>query len=186
MPSVRLVSSLTCALALCACKRQSEPPPGPGVITPSVQASSSSVAAGAEEPHSTPNRPLSPHDRDMPDKPPPRPPSDNAKLIRASQILIAYLGAQDAPPSVTRDKDAAQRLAERVALEAHAGANFGELVSKYSDDLKTKADDGRLGQISRTQMAKPFTDAAFNLMVKEVTREPVETASGFHIIKRTE
>lgn len=185
MPSVRLVSLLTCALALWACKRQSEPAPGPGVVTPAAQASAS-AASGAEEPHSTPNQPLSPHDRDLPDKPPPRPPSDNAKLIRASQILIAYVGAQGAPPSVTRSKDTAKKLAETLAMEAHAGGNFGELVAKYSDDLKTKADDGKLGQISRTQMAKPFTDAAFNLMVKEVTREPVETASGFHIIKRTE
>jgi parvulin-like peptidyl-prolyl isomerase len=35
-------------------------------------------------------------------------------------------------------------------------------------------------------MAKPFTDAAFGLMVKEITMDPVETAFGFHIIKRTE
>ena len=181
MPSVRIVSSLCCALTLWACKRPSEPPPGPSVLKPSPSAS----AAGSEQ-HSTPNQPVSPHDRDMPDKPPPRPPSDNAKLIRASHILIAYAGAQDATASVTRDKEAAKKLAGLVALEAHSGGNFAELVAKYTDDLKTKADDGRLGQISRTQMPKPFTDAAFDLMVKEVTREPVETASGFHIIKRTE
>lgn len=122
----------------------------------------------------------------MPEGPPPRPPSDNAKSIKASQILIAYQGAQDAPASVTRDKEAAKKLAEFVSLEARAGADFGALVAKYSDDPKTRASEGRLGQISRTQMAKPFTDAAFGLMVKEITIDPVETAYGFHIIKRTE
>ncbi len=121
----------------------------------------------------------------MPEGPLPRPPSDNATLIKASQILIAYQGALDAPPSVTRDKEAAKKLAQFVDQEARAGAEFGGLVAKYSDDPKTKANDGRLGQISRTQMSKPFTDAAFDLMVKEIS-EPVETAFGFHIIKRTE
>jgi parvulin-like peptidyl-prolyl isomerase len=122
----------------------------------------------------------------MPDQPPPRPPSDNATLIKASHILIAYQGALDAPKTVTRDKEAAKKLATFVGVEARAGGNFAELVAKYTDDAKTRGDDGRLGQISRTQMAKPFTDAAFGLLVKEITMDPVETAVGFHIIKRTE
>ena len=107
-------------------------------------------------------------------------------MIKASHILIAYQGALDAAPSVTRDKEAAKKLANFVTTEARAGAPFSDLVAKYSDDPKTKADDGRLGQISRAQLAKPFTDVAFALMVKEITIDPVETAFGFHIIKRTE
>jgi parvulin-like peptidyl-prolyl isomerase len=122
----------------------------------------------------------------MPDGPPPRPPSDNATLIRAAHILIAYQGALEAPKTVTRDKEAAQKLAHFVALEARAGADFSGLVAKYSDDPKTKTSQGQLGQISRTQMSKAFTDAAFGLLVKEITSDPVETAYGFHIIKRTE
>jgi parvulin-like peptidyl-prolyl isomerase len=122
----------------------------------------------------------------MPDQPPPRPPSDSATLINVSHILIAYQGAQDAPARVTRDKEAAKKLAGFVAREARAGAPFTDLVAKYSDDPEAKANDGKLGQISRTQMTKPFTDAAFGLLVKEITADPVETASGFHIIKRTE
>jgi peptidyl-prolyl cis-trans isomerase D len=122
----------------------------------------------------------------MPLAPPARPPSDHATLIKASHILIAYKGALDAAPTVTRDKEAAKKLANFVATEARAGAPFGELVAKYSDDARSKTEQGQLGQISRTQMAKPFTDAAFGLMVKEITVDPVETAFGFHIIKRTE
>lgn len=122
----------------------------------------------------------------MPDQPPPRPPTDNATSIKASHILIAYQGALDAAPSVSRDKNSAHELAVFVGREARAGADFAGLVAKYSDDSKTKADDGRLGPLSRTQMPKPFTDAAFGLFVKEITMDPVETAYGFHIIKRTE
>jgi hypothetical protein len=181
MSSIRFLSLLLGVLSLSACSRPSEPPPGPGAGKPSAQPS-----ASAQEPAPAPARGASIHDHDMPDQPPPRPPSDNATLIKASHILIAYHGALDAPQTVTRDKAAAKRLAETVNVEARAGAPFPALVAKYSDDAKTRADDGRLGQISRTQMAKPFTDAAFGLMVKEITMNPVETAVGFHIIKRTE
>lgn len=185
MPSVRLISSLFCALMLPGCNRPSEPPPGPGAGKASAPASASASEPVAAPAPSTQHH-SSVHDHDLPDGPPPRPPSDNAALIRASQILIAYKGALDAPATVTRDKEAAKRLADHVGQEARAGAVFGDLAAKYSDDPKTKADGGQLGQISRTQMAKPFTDAAFNLMVKEITMDPVETAFGFHIIKRTE
>lgn len=178
MSSGRFVSLLSCALALAACKRPSEPPPGPGTTTPSASPTASSPAAAASQ--------TSVHAHDMPDQPPPRPASDNATLIKASHILIAYKGALDAAPSVTRDKEAAKKLANFVGIEARAGAEFAGLVAKYSDAPQAKANDGRLGQISRTQMAKPFTDAAFGLMVKEITMDPVETAYGFHIIKRTE
>lgn len=182
MASGRIISLLACVLALAACKRPSEPPPGPSA----KPSSTSSAADSVTSPPASAARVASVHDRDMPDTPPPHPPSDNATLIKVSHILIAYQGAQDAPPSVTRDKEAARKLATLVGRDARAGAPFTELVAKYSDDPQAKANDGKLGQISRTQMAKPFTDAAFGLMVKEITMDPVETAAGFHIIKRTE
>jgi parvulin-like peptidyl-prolyl isomerase len=184
MPSVRLVSALFCALALSACNRQSEPAPGPGSGNTKAVTSTSAVSAAPAA--SLPLHGDSAHDHDMPEAPPPRPPSDNATLIRASHILIAYQGALDAAPTITRDKETAKKRANFVGTEARAGAPCADLVRKYSDDAKTKGDDGRLGQLSRTQMAKPFTDAAFGLMVKEITFDPVETAFGFHIIKRTE
>jgi len=181
MSAGRFISLLACTLALSsACHRPSEPEPGPGT-TVSTTPASSAKSSLAPTPHSP-----SVHDRDIPDDPPPHPPPDNATLIKASHILIAYKGALDAPASVTRNKAEAEKLADFVGREARAGADFGALVAKYSDDLRTRADDGRLGQISRTQMAKPFTDAAFALLVKEITLAPVETAYGFHIIKRTE
>ena len=185
MSSVRLVSTLIglTGLTLAACSRPSEPPPGPGLSKPTA-ASSAPAAESAPAPATSDRRSI--HDFDLPSAPPPRPPSDNAKLIRASHILIAYQGALDAPPTVTRDKETAHSLANNVAIEAKAGGDFAELAAKYSDDPKTKRDAGRLGQISRTQLSKPFTDVAFNLIVKEVTSEPVETPYGFHIIKRTE
>jgi peptidyl-prolyl cis-trans isomerase D len=117
---------------------------------------------------------------------PPHPPPTTAKEITASHILIAYRGALHAPPGVTRTKDQAKVLAEQVAKLATAGADFGDLAVKYSDDPSVKQNFGNLGKFSRGQMEKPFSDAAFALIVMEITLEPVETALGFHIIRRTE
>ena len=181
MSSARFLSPLLWLLALSACRRASEPRPGPAASATAALASSS-----ARQQSTAAERRSSVHDRDLPDAPPPRPPSDHAKRIQASHILIAYQGAQDAAPSVLRDRAAAEKLADSVGLEARAGADFAALVVKYSDDPKTKANAGQLGEISRDQMTKSFTDAAFGLMVKEITMNPVETAYGFHIIKRTE
>jgi parvulin-like peptidyl-prolyl cis-trans isomerase-like protein len=184
MSSDCLVLALLGVLALPACSRPSEPPPGPGAGKPHAELSASGEMPA--KPSAPATQPGSMHDSDLPERPPPHPPSDNATLIEASHILIAYRGALDVPDTVTRDKETARKLASAVGFEARAGARFGDLAAKYSDDRKTRADDGRLGQLSRTQMAKPFTDAAFGLLVKEITMDPVETAYGFHIIKRTE
>ncbi|MET0795201.1 MAG: peptidylprolyl isomerase, partial [Polyangiaceae bacterium] len=114
------------------------------------------------------------------------PPSDNATRIKAWHILIAYKGAEGADPKVTRSREEAKALAEHVDIQARAGADFAELVAKYSDDPKAKINKGNLGELTRTSMVKPFTDAAFGLMKQEIGYDPVETAFGFHIIKRTE
>jgi parvulin-like peptidyl-prolyl isomerase len=130
--------------------------------------------------------PPSRHESDLPDVPMNHPPPDNAKQIKAWHILIAYKGAQDADPKVTRSRAEAKALAEHVAMDARAGADFEGLVAKYSDDPKAKTNRGNLGELTRTSMVKPFTEAAFGLMKQEIGYQPVETVFGFHIIKRTE
>jgi parvulin-like peptidyl-prolyl isomerase len=114
------------------------------------------------------------------------PPSDAAnEQIGASHILIAYKGALRAAPTITRSKEDAQKLANTVLAQAKAGAKFGDLAVKYSDDPGGKQGQGSLGKFGRMQMVKPFADAAFALKPGEVS-SVVETPFGFHIIKRTE
>jgi parvulin-like peptidyl-prolyl isomerase len=114
------------------------------------------------------------------------PPSDAAnELIGASHILIAYKGSLRAAPTITRSKGEAQKLANTVLAQAKAGAKFGDLAVKYSDDPSAKQGQGSLGKFGRNQMVKPFADAAFALKPAELS-SVVETPFGFHIIKRTE
>ena len=105
--------------------------------------------------------------------------------ITAWHILIAYQGAAAAPPGVTRSKADAAALATDIAQSARAGADFRELVRKYSDDPSAKTNLGDLGKFKRPDKSKAFSDAAFDLLKQEVTPVPIEAPDGFHIIKRT-
>lgn len=116
----------------------------------------------------------------------PRPANDNPTTVRLSQILIAFKGAEHAAPSVTRSREEARDLAGQVGLHARVGEPFEDLVKKYSDDPSAATNHGDLGKLTRDQLPKPLSDAAFRLFKLEVEPEPVETLAGFHLLKRTE
>jgi len=104
--------------------------------------------------------------------------------IAASHILIAYKGAERADKRITRTKDEAKTLAEKVLKEAkQKDADFAKLAKKYSDG-PSKAKGGDLGTFKKGKMAAEFDKAAFKLKVNEIS-DVVETKFGFHIIKRT-
>lgn len=113
----------------------------------------------------------------------PKPPSD--ERVGAAHVLVAYKGALRANPKVTRSKEEAKKLADDVAAKAKKGEDFAELAKKYSDG-PSGPKGGALGApFNRRQMVKPFSDAAFDLQVNQVSGV-VETKFGFHVIKRTQ
>ena len=121
-----------------------------------------------------------------PPTPPPAPSVTAAPTtIAAQHILVAYRGAERAPPGVTRTKAAAKARADEVLAKAKAGEDFTALVSQYSDDPGAKERLGSLGKFTRDKMDKAFSDAAFQLRVDQVS-DVVETRFGFHVIKRNQ
>ena len=105
--------------------------------------------------------------------------------ISIQHILISFKGAPRMPPTVTRSKDEAKALAEKVYAEVVNGGDFDALVKQYTNDSApgiypmTKA--GRAG------MVKGFGDVGFRLKLGEIGVAPWDaTASpfGWHIIKR--
>lgn len=108
-----------------------------------------------------------------------------AEQIGASHILVAYRGATRAKPTVTRTKEEARALAQRLAAKAHEpGMDFSKLA-RDSSDGPAGIEGGALPKFGREQMVKPFSDAAFALQPGQIS-DVVETNFGFHIIKRTE
>ena len=72
----------------------------------------------------------------------------------------------------------------QIIEELRKGAKFENLAKKYSTCPSGKR-SGNLGKFRRGQMVKPFETAAFNLKIGEITKAPVRTQFGYHIIKRT-
>lgn len=72
--------------------------------------------------------------------------------------------------------------AEKVLKELKAGAKFEDLARKYSKD-GSKEFGGDLGYFTADEMVPEFSKAVFALKKGEVTREPVKTDYGWHIIR---
>ena len=105
--------------------------------------------------------------------------------VKASHILVKI--------TESRDKEAARKLAEKIAAEAEKSAkemgSFAKLAEKYSEDEGSKKRGGDLGYFQRTEeggtMVKEFSDGAFALQNVGDISKPVESEFGFHIIKLT-
>lgn len=106
-----------------------------------------------------------------------------------AHVWISYRGAEGARPSVTRTKEEARALAEKVAEEARKpGADFSELVKKHSDDHdRLKQAGGFMGGVftradlrgGREELGK----AMFSLELGGIS-DVVESPYGYHVLKR--
>jgi foldase protein PrsA len=92
----------------------------------------------------------------------------DAGQIRASHILVKT------------EKEAKDLLA-KIAK----GEDFAKLAEKYSTDTGSGAQGGDLGYFTKTDMVKPFSDAAFALKKGQVSGI-VKSQYGYHIIKVTD
>lgn len=117
--------------------------------------------------------------------PAPVPPKAPEEKVRASHILVAFKGAMRADPEIKRTKAEAKKLAEDLQKKlATAKAElFADSAKKSSDDKGSGKAGGDLGEFTRTQMVKPFSDAAFSLKPGEVSKV-IESDFGFHVIRR--
>ena len=72
-------------------------------------------------------------------------------------------------------------LADQLYAKVKAGANFGALAKKYSQDPGSKSQGGKL-TISKGQTVQNFDLMAFDLKTGAISH-PVKTQFGYHIIK---
>ena len=85
--------------------------------------------------------------------------------VRARHILVK-----------TRD------AAIAIITEIRGGADFSELARTKSTGPSSR-NGGDLGFFAQEQMVPAFSEAAFALKPGEITREPVQTQFGWHVIK---
>ena len=101
--------------------------------------------------------------------------------ISASHILLMH--SESERSSATRTKSEAVDLINKIKTRGGAGDDFNDLAKEYSD-CPSSNEGGELGSFSRGAMVPEFETAAFALDV-DGTSDVVETAFGFHLIKRT-
>ncbi|MFD1623949.1 peptidylprolyl isomerase [Azospirillum griseum] len=91
------------------------------------------------------------------------PPQDE---VKASHILVE------------KEEDAKAIIAELVK-----GGDFAKLAKEKSKDTVAAQQGGDLGYFTKDAMVEPFANAAFAMAKGEISKEPVKTQFGFHIIK---
>ena len=97
--------------------------------------------------------------------------------VKASHILIAP--ENNSEVAKKKAKTFAQELIKRI----EKGENFEKLAKEYSKDSKEKGGD--LGFVNLDNLTKNFKEALEKLNINEMTKEPVETEYGYHIILKT-
>ena len=78
-----------------------------------------------------------------------------------------------------------EEKAKEVLAEINNGLDFAEAAEKYSS-CPSKSQGGNLGAFGHGQMVPEFDQAAFAMQVGELSKEPVKTQFGYHIIKVTD
>lgn len=102
-------------------------------------------------------------------------------VVRASHILLMYKGS--ARSTATRTKAEALAQIQGIKSQLDGGADFAALARQHSD-CPSKANGGDLGTFGRGQMVEAFEKTTYALAVG-ATSDVVETAFGYHVIRRT-
>ena len=98
----------------------------------------------------------------------------NPPEVSASHILLDFN---------KKCKEDVRVLAEKIRKQLLDGADFKELVKKYSDDPSARKNKGDLGYFAKQRMVKEFSDAAFALKKIGDISPVIESKFGFHIIR---
>ena len=135
-----------------------------------------------------------------PSAPPPPPaaavPEGEPPRITVQHVLIAFRGAKDAPPEVTRSREEAGKFARELLERVRQGEDIDLLSHNHSTDpgggkytLVNSGRDPAPGEIRRSAFIKPFVNVAFKLKVGEAgiaEHDEKEAPYGWHVIKRLE
>ena|GEM_PF-6945872 len=115
----------------------------------------------------------------------------NGTVLGVAHILIAHGQSESEPvllaPLITRPRRTREQARERALrlsaeLRAHP-ERFAALAASHSDDTATASLGGQIGAVYAMDLPAPLVDALGNVALGECSY-PVETMSGFHVLKR--
>jgi peptidyl-prolyl cis-trans isomerase C len=107
---------------------------------------------------------------------------EHPELVRASHILILVPeGASD--DVVAEKKKAAQAALDRVTTKKE---DFTVVAKELSEEPGAKESGGDLNFFPKDRMVPEFSTAAFAMKKGDISKEPVKTKFGWHVIKVTD
>ncbi len=107
---------------------------------------------------------------------------EHPELVRASHILI--LVPEDATDEVVAEKKkAAEAALARVTTKKE---DFTAVAKEVSEEPGAAQSGGDLNFFPKDRMVPEFANAAFGMKKDEISKEPVRTKFGWHIIKVTD
>ncbi|EAH6869084.1 peptidylprolyl isomerase [Campylobacter lari] len=93
--------------------------------------------------------------------------------VKARHILV----------NKSNEKEAKDIIAELSKLSGKAlNDKFAQLAKEKSIDKSSSAQGGDLGWFTESAMVKPFSDAAFSMKKGTISKTPVKSDYGYHII----
>lgn len=117
-----------------------------------------------------------------PPEPPTPPPVPAVPRLAASQILVSWRGAVNAPPAVTRSEAEAKAEAEALHQRLLAGEAFEALAAERSDGVEGRR-GGSLG-VFLTGTMVPEVEAAVAALSEGALSPPVRSDFGWHLLRR--
>ncbi len=103
------------------------------------------------------------------------------------RIKVAHIMVQAGSKSTKNEQESALKKINEIYSELNKGAEWNEMVSKFSEDpgsAKNKGELPEFGSGTTQRMVPEFEEEAFKLQKNGQFSKPVKTAYGYHIIKR--
>ncbi|MDY0871232.1 peptidylprolyl isomerase [Dongia rigui] len=75
--------------------------------------------------------------------------------------------------------------AKAIIADLEKGGDFAKIAAEKSIDPSAKSNSGALGWFAKGMMVKEFEEAAFAMKDGEVSKAPVKSQFGYHVIKIT-
>lgn len=105
-----------------------------------------------------------------------------SRIKKAYDKLVAEQGKVEeikARHILVEDEAKAKEIIAKLA----AGSKFADLANEYSKDTANKATGGDLGYFTKDAMVPEFADATFKMKKGEITKAPIKTQFGFHVVE---
>ncbi len=111
---------------------------------------------------------------------------DRYSQVKLKVIYVSFVanpGAADLKSGKSRTEAEAKAKIEGLSKDLRAGADFSKMVKEYSEDEKSKAQNGDFGTLSRSDnLPEEIRSVVFKLKKGELS-EPVRQRNGFYLFK---